>query len=292
MTIRTCRLTVFASAVALTCLMPAPAAAVDREHQQIEADIRMLQEQTSQLQQMLASLGDALKQINSRIDDQTALERKAFADGKVQMDNLSGDVRIVREKLDETNVRLSSLGQELEAVRSSMPVPGAVAPPPTTSDATQPAGTPMAGAPASAPSPTPVAGQTPQRLYEQAYSDYSMGQYALAISGFQALLNYFPKSDVADNAQYQIGESYLQGGKYAEAVAAYSRVISDYPTGDQVPNAYWKRGFALENIPGQIETAKQSYQTVVDKYPDSQAATLAKQRLEGLNKPPAKPAAR
>jgi len=298
MTTRTCRLTVLASAVALTCLLPSPAAAVDREHQQLEADIRMLQEQASQLQQMLATIGDALKQLNSRIDDQTALERKAFADGKVQMDNLSGDVRIIREKLDDTNVRLSSLGQELEALRSSMPLPGSVAPPQTSSDATPAGPTPPGGTAPGTAVPPPagagpsMAGQTPQRLYEQAYGDYSMGQYQLAISGFQALISTFPKSDYADNAQFQIGESYLQSGKYAEAVAAYSRVISDYPSGDQVPNAYYKRGFALENIPGQLDVAKQSYQTAVDKYPDSQAATLAKQRLEGLNKPPAKPAAR
>src|SRR5580704_7024646 len=105
-------------ALALVCLSPAPAWAVDREHQQIEADIRMLQEQEQQLQQVLAGLGDALKQVNARIDDQTGLERKAFADGKVQMDNLSGDIRIVREKVDETNVRLSSLSQEMEESRT------------------------------------------------------------------------------------------------------------------------------------------------------------------------------
>jgi chromosome segregation ATPase len=108
-----------ALALALITLCPSPAAAVDREHQQLEADIRMLQEQAQQLQQMLTSLGDALKQLTSRIDDQTALERKSFADGKIQMDNLSGDLRIVREKVDETNVRLGSLSQEVEALRTS-----------------------------------------------------------------------------------------------------------------------------------------------------------------------------
>src|ERR1700737_2807588 len=109
MTHKTFRGALSGLALALLCLSPAPAIAVDREHQQIEADIRMLQEQSQQLQQMLSGLGDALKQINTRIDDQTALERKAFADGKVQMDNISGDIRIVREKVDEPNVRLSSL---------------------------------------------------------------------------------------------------------------------------------------------------------------------------------------
>src|SRR5689334_20741634 len=87
-------------ALASLTLTPTPAAAVDREHQQIMADIRMLQEQAQQLQALLAGLGDALKTVTSRLDDQTAMERKAFADGKVQMDSISGDIRVVREKID------------------------------------------------------------------------------------------------------------------------------------------------------------------------------------------------
>src|SRR5262245_35329053 len=109
MTIKMLRVPTLSLALGLLCFAPRPAAAVDREHQQIEADIRMLQEQAQQLQALLNGLGEALKAVNSRLDDQTALERKAFADGKVQMDSLSGDIRIVREKVDETNVRLSSL---------------------------------------------------------------------------------------------------------------------------------------------------------------------------------------
>ena len=279
MTTKIFRSTVLASALALVCLLPVPAAAVDREHQQLEADIRMLQEQAQQLQALLNGLGDALKAVNSRLDDQSALERKAFADGKVQMDNLSGDLRVVREKVDETNVRLSSLSQEMEALRMAIPQPGAQAPSSSSSDPTQPGGPPSASAP-------PAPGQTPGQLLGEANSDYMMGQYPLAIQGFEAYLKYYPKSDMADDAQFGIGESYFNSSKYPEAAAAYARVISDFPSGNQVPNAYFKQGRALENIPGQIDAAKQAYQAVVDKFPDSQAATLAKQRLAGLNLPP------
>src|SRR5688572_14510251 len=116
MTIRlTTTRAVLAITLAVVCVvaMPATPAAADREHQQIMADLRMLQEQTQQLQALLNGLGDALKAVNARLDDQTSLERKAFADGKVQMDAITGDIRVVREKVDETNVRLGSLSQEL-----------------------------------------------------------------------------------------------------------------------------------------------------------------------------------
>src|ERR671914_2033905 len=105
-------------------LSPATPAAADREHQQIMADLRILQEQTLQLQALMTDLGEALKAVNSRMEDQTALERKAFADGKVQMDSISGDIRIVREKVDETNVRLGTITQELESIRDAIPQTG------------------------------------------------------------------------------------------------------------------------------------------------------------------------
>jgi len=272
----TLRTSLLMVALALVCL-PAPAAAVDREHQQIMADIRMLQEQAQQLQALLNGLGDALKAVNSRLDEQTGLERKAFADGKVQMDSLSGDIRVVREKVDETNVRLSSLTQEMEAIRTSITQPPSFAPSTTTSDATQPPGV------APSPLPPPAPGQTPQQLYQQASADYGIGQYSLAIQGFQAFLNYYPKNDQADNAQLMIGESYFNDGKFADAVTAYTRVISNFPGTDAVPNAYYKRGRALEELK-QVDQARQSYEAVIKESPESDGARLAKQRLDGLTK--------
>jgi tol-pal system protein YbgF len=281
MTTNTFRCTVLGLAFGLLGASATPVFAVDREHQQIMADLRMLEEQAQQLQALLTGLGDALKQVNTRIDEQTALERKSFADGKVQMDNVSGDLRIVREKVDETNVRLSSLSQEMEALRTSLPQPGTMSAAPAAIDPAQPAGT---SATAAAP-PPPSAGQTPQRLWDQTWSDYSMGQYPLAVQGFESFLKYYPKNDLADDAQFYIGESNFNAGKFADAVTAYSRVIANYPGANMVPTAFYKQGVALESLPGQTDAAKQSYETVVKQFPDSQAAILAKQALDRLNRP-------
>ena len=46
----------------------APAAAADKTHQQMMAEIRMLQEQQAQLQQMLHGLADTLKTMTAKID--------------------------------------------------------------------------------------------------------------------------------------------------------------------------------------------------------------------------------
>ena len=271
-------------ALAYVGLTPATPAAADREHQQIMADLRMLQEQTQQLQALMNGLGEALRAVNARLDDQSSLERKAFADGKVQMDTISGDLRIVREKVDETNVRLGSVFQELESLRQAIPEPGAFQAAPMPADPAI-AGAPGATPPQAGVTPnTPINPGSPQRLWQTSYADYTSGNYTLAVTGFQSFLNYFPKNTQAHEAQLLIGESLFLDKKDAEAVTAYDRVITNYPRTGSVPQAYYKRGQALERL-GERDRARESYETVIKEFPTSDQASLAKQRLETLNRP-------
>jgi TolA-binding protein len=283
----TIRITTTRSAVALVLalayvgLSPAHPAAADREHQQMMADLRMLQEQTQQLQALMNDLGEALKAVSSRIEEQTSLERKAFADGKVQMDSMSGDIRVVREKVDETNVRLGTITQELESIRQAIPEPGAMPPAPVSTDATT--GTTPAGVPPAAAATPPVAaaGVQPQRLFDGAWGDYTAGNYSLAIQGFDMYLRSFPKSTRAHEAQLYIAEALAWEKKDMEAVVAYDRVIGSYPGSGSIPMSYYKRGRALERL-GETARARESYETLIKQFPDASETSLAKQRLDGL----------
>jgi tol-pal system protein YbgF len=287
----TIRLTTTRAAVALVlalayiALSPVTSAAADREHQQIMADLRMLQEQTQQLQALMTDLGEALKAVNTRIEDQTSLERKAFADTKVQIDTISGDIRVVREKVDETNVRLGTITQELETIRDAIPDRGAFQQTPVITDPTAaPGAPPPAGAPQTSTMPPPNPRVQPQQLFQQAYGDYTSGNYALAVQGFQAYLDSFPKSTQAHEAQLYAAESLALDKKDMEAVAAYNRVIANYPGSPSVPQAYYKRGMSFERL-GDIARARESYETVIKQFPDTPQAVLAKQRLEPTNRP-------
>src|SRR5690349_21530840 len=170
-------------AIVLVLVGAAPAAAADKAHQQLMAEIRMLQEQQQQLQQMMGALAETLKTVTSKIDDQNAANRKAFADQKVQIDNVAEGVRVLREKADDTNVRLSTVSQELEAVRQAVStMPASAAMPQPGQEPAAPVGDPnaAAGGAAAAPVPTTPPGSapliSPQRMYDNAYSDYMAGQ--------------------------------------------------------------------------------------------------------------------
>jgi tol-pal system protein YbgF len=265
-----------------------PAWAADKEQRQLMADVRILQEQSQQLQNLLGALStalsDAVKAINARLDDQAVVNRKALADQKLVIDNLSSDLRIIREKVDDNNVRISSLTQEVDAMRQSVQTVRAPAVP-VTPDTPEAAGGTQGPPPeASTPAPTalPVAaGTSPARLYDLAFSDYTSGQWDLAIQGFESYIRSFPKSDRANNVQVLIGNSYLQAGKNDKAVEAYDKAIRTYPMGDATPEAYYKKGLALRNLK-LLDQACQAFGAAVKNFPDSAAGQLARQQLTQL----------
>jgi len=272
-------------ALAVLVLTARPAAAQSRREMQMMADIRMLQEQTQQLQQQLTAaidqLAATLKTINARADDQAAAARKSFADQKLAVDQFGSDLRIVRERIDENTVRITSLSQEVEALRLAIPqFPSAPAAPLDPSAAAAPGTAPDAGGAPAAPV-TLAPGMTPQRLYNTALADFTAGQWALCIEGFNTYLRSFSRTDLADDAQWYVGECYQQDGKFQEAVDAYNRVISGYPKGDRVPDAYYKRGMALGAM-GQTDRARESFETLMKNYPDHEMSRMAKQQLDRL----------
>ena len=266
---------------ALAVLLPAPpAAAANKEHQQLMAELRMLQEQQQQLHQMLGSLGDTIKALTTKLDDQGGATRKAFADQKLLIEGVGETVRILREKADDTNVRLSTMTQELEAVRQTI------------------ASAPQGGAPASpsdpdAPAPLPGAASTggppiliaPQKIYDNAFADYTAGQYDLAVLGFETFIKASPRSELADDAQLNIGNALYAAGKYKEAVPALQQVISAYAQSNSVPAAWYKLGVTYQALK-EDDVARKAFETAIKDHPASVEANLARQALERLNKSP------
>src|SRR5688572_13059872 len=106
------------SLVALLAV-PAGAAAQDREQLQMLAELRLIQEQSGQLRALIATIEETLKALNAKIDQQADATRKGFADQKLQTDGLRDNVGVLREKIDDTNVRISTLSHEVETLRAT-----------------------------------------------------------------------------------------------------------------------------------------------------------------------------
>ena len=266
------------AAVLLAGAQPATAAA-NKEHQQIMAELRMLQEQQAQVLQAIAGLNETLKLITTRIDDQSAVQRKAAADQKLILDNIAETARILRERADDTNVRLSNVSQELQTLRQTVAtIPQNTAVPTGTGEAT------ATGDPAGQTSGVVIPPNvSPGQFYQRVMGDYAAGQYDLAISGFEAFIRSFPTSPQADDAQLLIGNSWYNQGNFDQAVAAYQKVITDFPQSEQVPPALYKMGQSYENLK-QVDQARKCYERVVKEFPASVENSLSRQRLDALNR--------
>jgi TolA-binding protein len=294
------------SVLILTVALATPAAAQSREQRQLMADVRILQEQNQTLQNLLNSLAEAIKAVNARIDEQAGVTGRAFADQKLIVTNITNSVREVREKLDDNTVRLGSLSEEVDAVRqglqqlSALPAFTTPIPPMPEAGTPGPAGAPPAAAaaagtpapvpgtvpppaapvfpPSSTPPPAAPVGTSPQKLWDVAYADYTLGQWDLAISGFQAVIMYFPRAERAADAQVHVGHSYLQAGNNEKAVEAYDAAIANYPGSPALADAYYRKGLALKSLK-QLDAARASFEYVVKTYPESTAALLARQQI-------------
>jgi len=112
-------------------------------------------------------------------------------------------------------------------------------------------------------------------LFDGGIIYYDSGEYTNALTTFQQLINDFPDSQYADDAQYYIGyinEKKL--GYYIQALLEYQELINNYPDSSYADDAQLGIGncyYATYDYSHAIE----SYQKLIDDYPESSLQALA-----------------
>ena len=120
--------------------------------------------------------------------------------------------------------------------------------------------------------------QRPEVVYQTAYNDYINRNYDLAVLEFQSFMSAFPDSDLADNAQYWIGECYYSQQKYDEALTEFNKVLQKYPNGDKYIPAMLKKGLCLIEK-GNLQSGRSVLEKLTEDYPYSTEARIAEDRL-------------
>jgi tol-pal system protein YbgF len=118
-------------------------------------------------------------------------------------------------------------------------------------------------------------------LYTVSKQAFDAGDFETARKGFKNLINKFPKSAHADNAQFWIGEIYYSEKWYEKAILEYQKVIEKYPKGNKVPASLLKQGFAFLNL-GDKANARLILKELVKKYSKSNEAEIATKKLKQL----------
>ncbi|GAA4315971.1 tetratricopeptide repeat protein [Compostibacter hankyongensis] len=133
-------------------------------------------------------------------------------------------------------------------------------------------------------------------IYNQALSSGSGSDYALyqksmilgasgkndeKVSLLKQLAQQYPKSGFNNEADYEIGSTYITEQKYREAVPYLERVIQQQPNSPNAPKATLKLGLAHLNM-GDNGQATDYYKKVVQQYPNSPESNEALQSLRTL----------
>jgi tol-pal system protein YbgF len=262
--------------IALLATLALTACAQDRDIAILRNDMERMNRQLMQMQ-----VAQEVSQSKPRELVQRELEgeRRNIADMKAGLDDLRQQVSVLTERLEASNVQMSRRVGALEGKVSpgapSTPIGGR--PGPTGAGQTPMPGTPPGDAPGSPPAASPSSPEA-RRLYQAALGDYQRGKFDLAAQGFRSYLLQAPTGDVADTAQYYLGESLYSAKDYRGAITEFERLVRDFPQSPQAPSALLKTGYAYYEIKDGIQ-GRRVLRTLVEKYPTSKEAKLAEERL-------------
>ncbi len=135
------------------------------------------------------------------------------------------------------------------------------------------------------PMPTPAldadAADQAAALYRRGLAALKSREYQAAIDALRDVVTRFPKHELADNAQYWLGEAYYDQKDFGRALAEFRATVTAYPRGNKVADALLKVGFAYQAL-GESAKARAALDQVVNLYPGSPPAGLAAARLETL----------
>jgi tol-pal system protein YbgF len=141
------------------------------------------------------------------------------------------------------------------------------------------------------PSPQDVkavpAADSKSKSYDAAYQLFKDKKFRESREKFEAFMKSYPKTDLADNAQFWIAETYFAEKDFENAILSYETLVKKWPESDKASGGLYKQGLAFIEI-GDAKTGKIILSKLIEKYPDSKDAELAKKKIAELDKKPPK----
>ncbi len=142
----------------------------------------------------------------------------------------------------------------------------------------------QAGVPDKTANPAPATGADAagaQAAYDVAFKAIRGGDYVNASREFRSFVQQYPDHALAPNAWYWLGESYYATTNYPVALEAFQHLLSQFPQSEKAPDALLKVGYTQLELKRDAQ-AKSTLASVISKYPNSNAASLAQERLRRL----------
>ena len=256
----------------------APAFAANKDMIELQTQVTALQQQITQMKQsfdermgvmknLLEANTDAANKVATAIEGLQSSLNKQQQDRGAQVDQISGQIQALNDTMDELKVRLAKLSKQFEDMQAAQ----------QSMAAQQTQAQQQAQAIAQAP--------PPDVLYNNALRDYNGAKNDLATQEFTDYIKFYPNTDLAGNAYFYMAEINYKAGDFQKAVTNYDLVLQNFPSGNKAAAAQLKKGFALIEL-GKQDDGIQELKHVVQRYPRTNEAVQAKDRLRKLGAVP------
>lgn len=122
---------------------------------------------------------------------------------------------------------------------------------------------------------------TTRRLYDRVMEEFKQRDYEAAMAGFRLFIELHGQSALAANAQYWIGECQYRTRRYRDALKSFYDVVSNYPLSPKLAASTLKLGQTYTKL-GDHEKARLMFDRVVEQYPESSEAEVARKAIESI----------
>ncbi|MEO6724494.1 MAG: tol-pal system protein YbgF [Blastocatellia bacterium] len=233
---------------------------IDRMSAQLEelkTELILVQRQTQAMQDTFNKTTGELNTLIVQMSDNISAIRRAQSSISTNSNDTSSQVSAMGELITATNQRMERLSEQFAQIKKLIEdIP-------------------------KMPTFTQLTPGNAEQLFAAAYSDYSRGNFDLALSEFRQYVETYPSSELADNAQYWIGEILYAQKKLPDAIAEFEKVARVNPAGDKTTVALYKRGLLLLER-GKKEDAVAQFLAITKEYAKSNEAILATQQLQQI----------
>jgi tol-pal system protein YbgF len=234
--------------------------------QMVQGEVALLKAEMARRDSARASELSQVIQLQRQVMDSLTANRRAVAqlkgDLSTDLYNIQQQLVQLQELTGQSQQRLTELRTRLEArgaqIETAPPIPG---------DSARPA---------------PQGAASADQMYEASLAQLRRGSLSTARLGLREMIRLHPTSERTPDALYFIGQSFAAENPDS-AAAYYRQVVDKHGTSPRAASALYNLGLLAERRKD-TAGARDAYQRVAEKYPQSDEAALARDRLKALGR--------
>jgi len=249
-----------------------------RVSKEVDAKLLSVREQQAKADVELTKIREDMQSLSGRLDENNRLVLRAIERDTTTQDDMGSSMADLKDRVSRLELEVKRLNaylslEPMTATGGSEIQEGAVVAPGQTIQV------PVVKKPVPVVKEPEVPAE--ERLYEVSLALYREEKYEEAIAGFKNFLEKYPKSKLADNAQFWVAECHMALKQYEQAILGFQRVIKKYPKGNKVPNAILRQALAFYEINDKT-SARLLLKKLIKQYPRSTEAKIAKGKLKAM----------